>query len=330
MIRKSFLPSACLMFVVVCCFASVVGAQGKPAVPCTTPGISFWKLLDAVSVGYTDGRLSVNTLYAVCLPTPTRATTSNYPYDPDAGGKLSTHVKRADGTTLNTYVWYAESIGGLWEMSRYKVIGGAAAVKPLGAGNYVLEFTVEDKPFNRFPFSVVEMKSDDPYQPPGTRYFIEGAWNDYGNIFYGRNDPQSSLRFTTWVQEKIGHEAKRSVPYEVKLVRERDGRVLGTETATMRLEPRWLKADLSFQPSDGEKNSYLKAAAVLAEDGAYSVRFTLDGKPYGKYPFTVKGGQIQLQGRQVRDATDPSLYITDYLSGGRYTSWWIKREASGR
>lgn len=112
MIRKSFLPSACLIFVVVCCFAHVAGAQGKPAAPCTTPGISFWKLLDAVSVGYTDGRLGV--------------------------------------------------------------------------------------------------------------------------------------------------------------------------------------------------------------------------KPYGKYPFTVKGGQIQLQGRQVRDATDPMLYITDYLSGGRYTSWWIKRETSGR
>lgn len=24
--------------------------------------------------------------------------------------------------------------------------------------------------------------------------------------------------------------------------------------------------------------------------------------------------------------TDPMVYITDYLSGGRYTSWCIKRE----
>jgi hypothetical protein len=41
----------------------------------------------------------------------------------------------------------------------------------------------------------------------------------------------------------------------------------------------------------------------------------------------VKDGRIQLQGRQVRAGTDPMLFIVDYLSGGRYTSWWLKREA---
>jgi hypothetical protein len=50
-----------------------------------TPGVSFWKLLDEVSVGYKDGRLQLGTLYAVCLPPPTRQSTSNYPYDPDNG-----------------------------------------------------------------------------------------------------------------------------------------------------------------------------------------------------------------------------------------------------
>jgi hypothetical protein len=104
-------------------------------------------LLDEVSVGYRDGRLQVGTLYAVCLPAPAQQSTSNYPYDPDGGGKLSTIVKTADGKTLNTYVWYAESIGGLWELSRYKVLGGYQAVKPLTAGNYLLEFAIEDKPF---------------------------------------------------------------------------------------------------------------------------------------------------------------------------------------
>ena len=117
-----------------------------------TPGVSFWKLLDEVRVGYTDGRLALGRLYAVCLPAPGKQSTSNYPFDPDGGGKLATLVKTADGKVLNTYVWYAESIGGLWELSRYKVLGGYEAVNPLAAGNYVLEFTVEDKPFYRFRF----------------------------------------------------------------------------------------------------------------------------------------------------------------------------------
>ena len=292
-----------------------------------TPGVSFWKLLDEVRIGYTDGRLGLGRLYAVCLPTPAKQSSSNYPYDPDGGGKLSTIVKTADGKVLNTYVWYAESIGGLWELSRYKVLGGYEAVKPLAAGSYVLEFAIDDKPFYKFPFSVVSIKSDDPYQAEGNRYFIEGAWNEYGNIFYQRNDPQSILTFTTWVQDKVGHQNKTSVPYDVKIVNARDGRVLAAHDGTFRLEPRWLKADLHFRPSGGDQNAYFKAGDLLREDGRYSVRLTINNKLYGEYPFVVKGGRIELQGRQVRENTDPMIYIVDYLSGGRYTSWWIKRES---
>ena len=291
-----------------------------------TPGVSFWNLLDEVRIGYVDGRLGVGRLYAVCLPAPSRQSTSNYPYDPDGGGKLSTTLKTADGRALNTYVWYAENISGLWEMSRYKVVGGYEAVKPLAAGNYVLEFAIDDKPFYRFPISVVQIKSDDPYQPAGDRYFVEGPWNEYGNIFYQRNDPQSSLRFTTWVQDKSGHQNKTPVPYDVKLVSARDGRVLASQTGSLRLEPRWLKADLYFTPTGGEPNAYFKAGDLLREDGRYSVRLMLNNKQYGEYPFVVKGGRIELQGHQIREKTDPMNYIVDYLSGGRYTSWWIKRQ----
>lgn len=72
-------------------------------------GVSFWTLLDEVRVGYTDGRLGLGRLYAVCLPAPAKQSTSNYPYDPDGGGKLSTLVKTADGKVLNTFVWIVTS-----------------------------------------------------------------------------------------------------------------------------------------------------------------------------------------------------------------------------
>lgn len=291
-----------------------------------SPGVSFWKLLDEVRVGYTDGKLTLGRMYAVCLPEPGKQSSSNYPYDPDGGGKLATVVKSADGKVLNTYVWYAERIGGLWELSRYKVLGGYETVKPLAPGNYMLEFAVEDKPFYRFPFSVAVIKSDDPYVAEGNRYFIEGAWNEYGNIYYQRNDPQSSLTFTTWVQDKAGHQNKTPVPYDVKLINARTGSVLGSYDGTLRLQPRWLKADLFFRPSSGNPNAYLKAGDLLREDGRYSIRLTINNKLYGSYPFVVKNGRIELQGKQIRETTDPMVYIVDYLSGGRYTSWWIKRE----
>ena len=151
-------------------------------------------------------------------------------------------------------------------------------------------------------------------------------WNEYGNIYYQRNDPQSSLTFTTWIQDKVGHLNKASVPYDVKLVNVRDGRVLATHTGTLRLEPRWLKADFYFRPADGDQNAYFKAGELLREDGRYSVQLNINNKQYGEYPFVVKGGRIELQGKQIRENTDPMVYIVDYLSGGRYTSWWIKRQ----
>lgn len=329
MIRQPLRPAAAALFLLVAlaAFAPAAARQPPPA-PCAAPGVSFARLLNSVRVGYTDGRLSLDTLYAVCLPQPARQSASAYAYDPDGGGKLSTQLRRADGTLLNTYVWYAQSIGGLWELARYKVVGGHEAVKPLRAGSYLLEFAVEDKPFYRLPFAVVEIKSDDPYQPAGTRYLIEGPWNDYANVYYQRNDPASSLSFTTWVQDKAGNDkGRRGVPYDLRLVRERDGKVLAADTATLRVEPRWLKFESLLKPAGGDPNSYFKAGELLREDGDYSFHFTLDGKPYGKYPLAVRGGRIQLQGDQVREKAAPLSYISESISGGRYTSWWIKRAA---
>jgi hypothetical protein len=322
--RKLVTPALLLMFTILS--VAAVPAQTQEG-PCT-PGISFMKLLESVNLSYVGARLNIGTLYALCLPKPAKQSGSPYQYDPDGGGRLTTAIKTADGKVLGTFVWYARDVTGLWEMSSYKVLGGAESLKPLTAGNYLLEFAVEEKPFCRFPFSVVEGKNDDPYQPAGTRYFIEGAWNEYGNIFYQRNDPQSALKFTTWLQQKSGHESKTLVPYDVKLVRLKDGRVIGQDTSALGLQPRWLKADFLFQLAGGEKGSYLKAADLLGEDGRYAFRLTVDGQPYGEYPFVVKGGRIQFQGKQIRENTDPRDYIVDTLSGGRYNSWWVKRNST--
>jgi hypothetical protein len=305
------------------CCSIALGEQ--PQAPCT-PGISYWSVMGAVDVDYTSGRLSMNKMYAVCLPQPVRSSNFNYKYSPEGGGKFATVVKRANGQVLNTYVWYVENVAGLWELSHYKVLGGETSVRPLTAGDYVIEFQIEGRPFYRFPFSIETLSADDPYQPAGTRYFINGPWNEYGNVFYQRNDPKSTLRFTVWVREKSGHESKQSTPYEAKIVRVLDNRVLATDTGTFRLAPHWQKADLLFKPAGGDKNSYFRAVEVLGKDGLYRVSVSISGKPYGTYSFTVQGGKIQLQGRQIRKGTDPQLFILDYLYGGRYTSWWIKRD----
>jgi hypothetical protein len=291
------------------------------------PGVSFWSLLGEVGVGYGDGRLRIEKLYAVCLPQPKTPSDSNYAYSPEQGGKLTSVIKAADGQSLGTYVWSAESIGGLWELSNYKVLGGFESLKPLAAGNYTLEFQIEGAPFYRFPFSVSTLSSDDPYQAAGTRWFIDGAWNDYGNVFYQRNDPQSTLRFTTWVRDKVGHAQQRSAPYMAQLVRKKDGKVIGEDKGTLRLDPHWGQLDAYFAPAGGTGSEQVKAADVLAQDGGYSVTLSIDGNVYGSYAFTVGGGRIELQGLQT-DKTPPMNRIVDYLYGGKFRSWWIRREGS--
>jgi hypothetical protein len=310
--------------------AAVAGAvtgenrsEQKIATDCT-PGVSFWSLLGSVSISYTSGQLQLDKLYAVCLPQPATPSESNYAYSPDQGGKLTTLLKGADGQVLTTYVWSAENISGLWELSNYKVLGGEQTIKPLAVGSYSLEFQIEGTPFQRFPFSVSTLPSDDPYQPPGTRWFIDGPWSEYGNVFYQRNDPQSSLRFTMWVEDKAGHPQQKSVPYATELLRMRDGAVIGRDESTLRADQHWRQLDVSFHLAGEESGSPMKAAAVLSDDGAYRVRFSLDGKTQGTYSFNVSGGKIQLQGRQL-ERTAPVDRIVDYLYGGRYRSWWVPR-----
>ena len=306
---------------------SAHAAPDKNAQPCSAPGISYWSLLGAVNIGYADGHLRIDKLYAVCLPTPNTPSDSNYAYSPEQGGKLATVLRSADGQALTTYVWNAENISGLWELSDYKIVGGFDASKPLGAGAYVLEFQIEGAAFYRFPFSVSTLASDDPYQAAGQRWFLDAPWSEYGNVFYQRNDPDSSLRFTTWLRDKVGHEAKRSVPYEATLLRARDGSVVGVDKGTLNLTARWSQADLYFAPPGAGAAARLKAGDVLREDGAYRVQLALDNKTYGSYGFSVAGGKIALQGRQD-ERTAPADRIVDYLYGGRYRSWWIRRDAA--
>src|SRR5687768_14833887 len=113
-------PSLFRAFFLAVTFLSLFANYPAAAQSACTPGITYWSLLESLGIGYSSGTLNLGKLYAVCLPAPAKPSTSNYPYDPDVGGKLSTIVKSADGKVINTYVWYGESIGGLWEMSRYK------------------------------------------------------------------------------------------------------------------------------------------------------------------------------------------------------------------
>src|SRR5262249_32208774 len=121
----------------------------------------LWQVLSGVTISNT-GVLSLGKFYAVCLPDPPRQSSSAYAYDPDDGGKFSTVLKTADGQILATYVWYAEKASTLWEIDRYKVVGGPSAINPLAPGDYVLEFASVDERQHRFqPEGMAKLSAQD-------------------------------------------------------------------------------------------------------------------------------------------------------------------------
>lgn len=299
-------------------------AQSNPT-PCTS-NMRFGSILNNVQITR-EGYLMLGHMIATCLPEPARQSNSNYPYNPDDGGKFSIVLKTAKGQTLTTYVWSVEKISSLWELKDYKVVGGQAAIKALAPGDYGLEFAVEDKPFHRFPFTVATKKSEDIYEP-GMIYLLNGAWEEYG-VFYVYK-PDRYTQFFVWLRD-TGKPRTTAVPIAMKLIRKSDSRVMAMTRPdnAVKLATEWKRFTLSFNPVNEEGQltnaGEFHASEILKTDGAYVVKLTLDGKPYGEYEFVIKGGQIQAQGRQLRDANNPLQQLEDINN-----VWYLKRKVGAQ
>ena len=313
--------SPALWLSVVCGLAAAGwAARASAQAGCGAPRVRMKMLLDGVEVG-PGGRLSLGRLYAVCLPDPARRGQTNYAYNPYDGGKLSTVLKSSNGQALNTFVWYAEKVAGLWELSRYEVVGGPQAVKPLAPGTYVLEFALEDKVFQRFPFSVSTAEAKDVYRP-GTIHLLDGPWGDYAELYFPKPD-----RFTqlwVWLRDKENAGPRPGeVQYELKLVREADGKAIASDAGALRLDPQWAGLKLSFNPAGVPlRTTEFPANEFLKADGAYRVELSLGGKPYGVYRFAVKGGKFA---RDAGEARAAEAALTPLENEPNY--WSLKRSA---
>ncbi len=255
------------------------------------PRIDMGALLNNVRVR---GPLYIESLYARCLPKPTKASSSSFEYDPYNGGKLSTVVKDKSGQVVNTFVWYARNVQSLWEMERYEIVGGAQALKKLAPGEYSLEFAVEDKVFQKFPFTVSTRQSSDQFRPE-TVYVLDGAWSDYAELYAPNLD--RFIQIFVWLRNDAGlNDPKpRPAPFHVKLVRDSDKKVLAEDSeGKLNLTPDWQQYKLSFRRSGagaGESTEF-KLSEILAVDGKYHIDVELDGKPRSSYAFTVRDGKL--------------------------------------
>lgn len=255
--------------------------------------VDFASLLNSVNV---NGSLYIGKINAKCLPVPAKKSSTAYEYNPYDGGKFSTTLKDAGGQTINTYVWYGEHILSLWEFNRYEVVGGPQAVKKLAPGNYSLEFAIEDKVFQRFPFYFTTRESGDQFRPQ-TQYLLEGGWRDYAQLYAPAVD--RFMKLYVWLRNvnHTGSPNTAPVTVNVRLIREKDKQVLAEtdENYRLNLKHSWQSVDIPFRkPGAAQTKDYseFKLSEVVANDGQYKFEMTVDGKPYSDYPFTVKNGRL--------------------------------------
>jgi hypothetical protein len=283
----------------------------------------FSTVLEGVKVLPDQGYFRMDRIQAVFLPEPTAKSKTIYPYDPKEGGKLHTVIRKKDGTVVEVATWYASKLKPpYWLLESYELkdTKTTANYKLPGEGEYLLDFYLEGKLFYRFPFKLVAVGSDDPFDP-GKVWQLEGAWNDYGYLFYADANPSNALAFKLWLQKKGKPKPGEEMKAKAEIVRMSDGKVLCIGTGNYRPRPNWIRYDFMGNFRHPENDAVYYTKELLGQDGAYEVRISINEEPYGTYPFEIKGGKIQYQGRAVRGETNPLIFV----EGGR-DAWWLRRK----
>lgn len=303
---------------------------GRAQPPEMSPTIMWDSILGSTVVYSTSGDLSLTgfeRLTAVFLP-PAESRTI-YPYNPTDGGNFWAILSSENGTELARFDFWAQQrpspywvVDDAWVTDLRtgdRLEGGRLPAQP---GDYVVDYYLDTGRFYTFAFSVSKLESDDPFRPQ-TYWFLDGPWRDWGALTYANADPNSSLHWLIYLHNR-GREASTNVAFDVKVTRDADGAlVCGTRSGmSWNLNREWKSHRFEMVSPD---QRLFRAGDLLANDGAYTLRMTLDGQPYGTWRFNVAGGQLQHAGRAVRGAVDP----LEFIEGGP-ERWWYVRAESGQ
>lgn len=187
-------------------------------------------------------------------------------------------------------------------------------------GQYELAFYTAGKKFYSFPFKLRVLGGNDPYNPSKVR-LMDGDWSEFGSLSKSSPEAHGKWEFGVFVRSDDGKLAQSKG--QVRLSRDADQSLVAVGSSNYRREASWTQQTMVLQKpgKKNEKNEYYSNQTLLAnkeplKDGSYSLKFLQDGKLYGTYKFTVSGGEIQPQGRQVRGGDS-----LRFLEGGGKTHW---------
>jgi hypothetical protein len=302
-------------------FVLVACSTLASAFPEATPGMLHSTLLKGVLVNPTDGSLRLDQVQAMHLP------------EPPAGGYEATAQEPArqlwailatkEGAQLARFNFTAEKLDDpLWLLpyNTVTLLGDAAGQSglKLPASDYVLDFYLSTGKFYSFAFAVKVVDG---------KVLSTGTWNAWGYLLYANSDPEQGLIWKIFLRR---HETgdRDGVAPKVEIVREADKKPIATSRPDLKLwlNDKWTRYDLDLiHPMQGTGGgAYLQAKVLLASDGAYVLKMSMDGAPYGVWPFKVAGGKLQLAGQADRETADPLTYVC----GGADAYWYQSQAAA--
>ncbi len=269
------------------------------------PALLYSDLLEATQsqVMWRDGHLQIDgTIRALFLP-KFEDPSNSYAYNNSTGARLAHQLKTADGTLIETNFYSGQRLKNPFWMLH----PGVPNDHSFGTGEHLLEYFLEGKLFYRFPFTVRVQQGGDEYNPDN-RYFLDGPWADWAYIYVANNNPGSSAQFSIWLRDDQAspgnwgeHHFSVSFKHNGTLIGEWPGE--GVESP-YQLKPWYDRYGMNIRGVNGSIYS-----GDLLKDGTYDVVVTQDGQSYATYQYEVAGGKFQHQAEQIRESTDPLVYV---------------------
>lgn len=281
------------------------------------PGISFATLLNNVRLQAQKGLFDLgNQMQGVFI---------------EPGTEGWTILRTANGVELYKFNFRMEALSEPYTLfDFYETIDLRANKRIFGsfplkeAGDYVLDFYLASGKFYSFPFSVQKSSPSDPFYG-GDLYFLNGNWSDWAYLYYQNADPEQNLFFKVWVRHQDHSVIRKDAKIRIEIIRNKDKKLLCTSrdsSGTLPYEWNRFEFDMAF-PTATDRNDigeYFKTKHLLAVDGDYTIKMTINGALYGTWYFSVVGGKLSYTGRTERGKADPLSFI----EGGR-DAWWYQR-----
>ena len=212
-------------------------------------------------------------------------------------------------------------------------IGNPGNVPVAQSGDFVMAVKVGNEAITKFPFSLKEQVSSDPFNP-GKTFIRDGPWRDLAFLSNVTDDPDAHLQFNWWMSTRELPPGMRRPKVTVHVLAN------GKEIAASRgpvvpdtVDWYFYERHEMYMPTL-PKNRWLTLADVLKLNGEIALVVKAEGQPIKTFKTKVQGGQLQRLDQNRLDFEPHTSFIspryvdTTDSSRSSYTMrdmFWLKK-----